>query len=112
MGTKLIRLEDGALVEVEVQEDEVQEISDRTAQRVNATFDKIKPILLNACRPIVEVWEELNQDMQVDAAEVELGFSFEGEGNIYITKMKASSNLNVKLILKPKTSQHGDQNHE
>ncbi|WP_346294246.1 CU044_2847 family protein [Sphaerothrix gracilis] len=107
MNGKLIKLEDGTLVEVEVQEDEIQEISDRTAERVNATFDKVKPILLNACRPIADVWQELNKDMYVETAEVEIGFSFEGEGNIYITKAKASSNLKVKLVLKPSSQDKG-----
>lgn len=104
MASKLIKLEDGTLVEVEVNEDEVQEISDRTADRVNATFDKIKPVLIKACRPIADVWQELNKDMCITTAEVEIGFGFEGEGNVYITKARASSNLKVKLILQPNSS--------
>jgi len=102
MGSKLIKLEDGTLIEVEVQQEEVQEISDRAANRVSTTFDKVKPVLLKACRPITEVLKELNQEMEVTEAEIEIGFSFESEGNIYITKAKASSNLKVKLVLKPK----------
>jgi hypothetical protein len=38
----------------------------------------------------------------IETAEVTINFSFEGEGNIYVTKAKAGSNLSVKLILKPK----------
>jgi hypothetical protein len=102
MATKLIELEDGTLVEVEVPDNEAKHISAGSAKTVDATFDKIKPLLIRTCRPIVEAWEELNQDMILEQAEVEIGFSFEGEGNIYITKMKASSNVTVKLILKPK----------
>jgi len=102
MATKLIELEDGTLVEVEVPENQAKQIAGSFSDQVNVTFDKIKPILVRTCRPIVEAWEELNQDMTLEQAEVEIGFSFEGEGNIYITKMKASSNVTVKLILKPK----------
>lgn len=47
-------------------------------------------------------WDELNQDMHIERAEIELGLSFEGEGNIYVTKATASANLVVKLQLKPK----------
>ena len=104
MGGKLIKLEDGTLIEVDVQEDEIQEISDSAAQRVSSTFDKIKPILTNACKPIADVWKELNKELYINTAEVEIGFSFEGEGNIYITKAKAASNLTVKLILSPNPS--------
>lgn len=101
MATKLIKLEDGTLVEVEVPEEQAKQIAGSAADRVNTTFDKIKPILVKTCRPIAAAWKELNQEMQIEQAEVEMGFSFEGEGNIYVTKAKASSNLKVKLVLKP-----------
>lgn len=102
MATKLIKLEDGTLVEVEVPEEEAKQIAGSTADRVNTTFDKIKPILVKTCRPITAAWKELNQEIQIEQAEIEIGFSFEGEGNIYVTKAKASSNLKVKLVLKPR----------
>lgn len=102
MASKLIELEDGTLVEVEVPEEQAKQIASSTADCVNTTFDKIKPILLKTCRPIAAAWKELNQEMHIEEAEIEIGFSFEGEGNIYITKAKAGSNLKVKLVLKPK----------
>ncbi|MBN3949055.1 MAG: hypothetical protein HWQ38_22345 [Nostoc sp. NMS7] len=104
MPTKLIRLNDGTLVEVEVPDDEARQISGGLADKVDATFDKIKPILVKTCKPIASAWKELNQEMTIDKAEVQIGFSFEGEGNLYITKSKANANLTVKLILKPNNS--------
>jgi Trypsin-co-occurring domain 1 len=101
MATKLIKLEDGTLIEVEVEEAEARQIAGSVADRVNSTFDKIQPILVKTCRPIMAAWKELNKEMEIEQAEVEIGFSFEGEGNIYITKAKASSNVKVKLVLKP-----------
>ena len=101
MTTKLIQLEDGTLVEVEVPGDQPQQISGGLADKVDATFDKIKPILVKACRPIAAAWKEINKDMIIDQAEVQIGLSFEAEGNLYITKSKAGSNLTVKLVLKP-----------
>lgn len=106
MQSKLIELEDGTLVEVEVAGNEVQEISGGIADKVSATFDKIKPILINTCNPIISAWKELNKEMNVESAEVELGLSFEGEGNLYITKSKAAANVKVKLILKPLESEN------
>jgi len=102
MATKLIELEDGILVEVEAQENEAQQISSRAAEAVSSSFSKIKPLLKKAVQPIAELWNELDQDVAIEAAEVTINFSFEGEGNIYVTKAKAGSNLSVKLILKPK----------
>src|SRR5215210_6834188 len=104
MATKLIRLEDGTLVEVEAQPNAVEQISSRTADRVEESLDKIVPILVKVCQPITAAWQQLNQDMLLEQAEVELGLSFEGEGNIYITKAKAGANLTVKLVLKPPMS--------
>jgi hypothetical protein len=102
MATKLIQLEDGILVEVEVPPEQAQPISGGAADRVSATFDQIRPILVKACRPIATAWKEINQDMNIEQAEIQLGFNFEGEGNLYITKSKAAANLTVKLVLKPK----------
>jgi hypothetical protein len=102
MATKLIQLEDGTLVEVEVPPEQAQQISGGFADRVNETFDKVRPILVNTCRPIAAAWKEISKEMEIEQAEVQLGLSFEGEGNLYITKSKAGANLTVKLVLKPK----------
>lgn len=102
MATKLIELEDGTLVEVEVPDDQAKQISSRSADPVSSTFDKIRPILVNVARPIAQAWQEISQEIQIEGAEVQISFSFEGEGNIYITKAKAGSNLTVKLTLKPR----------
>lgn len=102
MATKLIRLEDGTLIEVDIPPDQAQQIAGGFAEKVNATFDKIRPILINTCRPIMAAWQEISQEMSIEQAEIELGLSFEGEGNLYVTKSKAGANLTVKLTLKPK----------
>lgn len=104
MSTKLIQLEDGTLVEVEIPPDQPRQISGGFVKRVNNTFDVIKPLLIRVCHPIADAWEEINQDMNIEEAEVELGLSFGAEGNLYITKTKANANLTVKLKLKPKSS--------
>ncbi len=102
MATQLVEFQDGLLVEVDVQGDQVREVSGRFAQKVGATFEEVRPLIVKACRPIVSACQELNRDVEIDQAEVELGLSFEGEGNIYITKAKSTANLTVKLVLKPK----------
>ena len=100
MATKLIELEDGALVEVEISPEQVQRTAGGPAEKVNSTFDKIKPLLLKVCHPISEAWKELNKEIYIEQVEVGVGLSFEGEGNLFITKSKAGANLTVKMILK------------
>lgn len=103
MTTKLIKLEDNLLVEVELSEDpnRPKQIAKAT-QKVNTTIDEIKPILLKAARPIVAVWAELNQELHIEQAEIELGLGFEAEGDLFVARGTANANLTVKLILKPK----------
>lgn len=106
MATKLIELEDGILIEVAVSSEDVQTISKRLADKVDKTFEKIRPILMKVCRPIAEIWREGDRETEmkgadVERAEVELGLSFENEGNLYITKSKVNANLTIKLILRP-----------
>jgi hypothetical protein len=102
MAAKLIRLEDGSLVEVEVSGDEVQQIAGSLADKVDATIDKIKPILLKTCQPIVAAVKDLREDVDLEQVEVEVGLSFDAEGNIYITKAKFGANVLVRMTLKNK----------
>lgn len=102
MATKLIRLEDGTLVEVEVSGEEVQQIAGSLANTVESTLGKIKPVLLKACKPIAESIKELRTEVDLDEVEIELGLGFESEGNLYITKATASANLIIRMTLKNK----------
>ncbi len=100
MASRLIKLEDGTLVEVEVPGDEVQQISGNMAETVEATLGKIKPVLLKACKPIADAVKELRTEVDLDQVEIELGLGFEVEGNLYITKATANANLVVRMTLR------------
>lgn len=102
MATELIKLEDGTLIEVEARAGKTEPIAEGFATKVSETFDIVRPVLVKTCRPIIAAWKELSQEMNIDQAEVELGLSFEAEGNLYITKSKLNANLTVKLVLTPK----------
>lgn len=104
MATNLIRLADGTLVEVEARENEPRQISSDQARKMDrTTLKQVEPILINACAPLVAAWAELNRDLSVEQAEVELNLGFEGEAGIpYLVKGSASANLTIKLTLKPK----------
>lgn len=103
MTTKLIKLNDGTLVEVESKPDESQMISSSIAEKVDSSIEKIQPLLIKACTPVVAAWKELSSLANIEQAEIELGLTFEGEGNIYIAKGKVGANLTVKLTLKSTT---------
>jgi hypothetical protein len=99
MGSELIRLADGVLVEVEVPEDELRQCSGNAAHRVAQSFEQLGAVLHRICDPLKAVWAEMNKDLHPDKAEVEFGLSFEGEGSLFVTKAKAGSNLTITLTL-------------
>jgi len=101
MPTKLIEL-DGVLIEVEVPPNQARPLSGGQAMKVSGSFEKIQPLLTKTCRPIIAAWQEINHDLNVEQADIELGLGFEGEGNVYITKTRAEANLTVRLSIKPK----------
>ena len=49
-------------------------------------------------------WQELNKEMTIAETQIELGLSFEGEGNVYVTKATAGANLTITMTLKPPES--------
>jgi len=101
MPSRLIRLgNDGPLVEVEVTGNEAQQISSGVAKKVNATIDKIRPVLLQTCQPIVAAVKDLRADVNLEQVEVEVGLNFDIEGNIYITKANFGANILVRMTLK------------
>lgn len=101
MATKLIQLQDGLLVEAEVPEDQAEPISGRAVDKVNATLDQIEPLLVRACKPITAAWQHLAEEAYIDYAQIALGVSFTGEGNVYVAKATAGANLTVTLVIKP-----------
>lgn len=99
MGSKLIKLDDGTLVEVETTGDEVQKISGGMEDTVTTSFAKIKPVLIKTCTPIIEAVKGLQKEIAVEQVEVEMGLSFAVEGNIYITKSTLGANIIVRMTL-------------
>ena len=105
MASRLVKLEDGLLVEIAVPEDHVDQISGRMAEKVRASMANIEHVLSALGKPLKSTWEALNQDVAIESAEVELGLNFEAEGNLYITKGSVGANLTIKLTMAPKSTE-------
>jgi NTP-dependent ternary system trypsin peptidase co-occuring protein len=102
MATKLIRLQDGILVEVEANAGEAQQVAGGFAEKVDATFGEIKDILLKTCQPVINSLKEVRNEVELEQVEVELGLSFEAGGDIYVAKATLGANLLVRMTLKNK----------
>ena len=98
MSTKLIRLADDILIEVEADPSAPQKaFGGQIIQKVeDVTLDAIKHVL----ERVVDATRVLQRDKKADEAEIEFGLSFEAEGNVYVTKLNGTANLTVKLIFK------------
>jgi hypothetical protein len=94
----IITLKDGIRVEAEVS-DNVRVAS--PTDKVDRTLDVIKPVLKKAVEPVVAVWKELNQEMKISEAQIELGFGFEASGDVFVASAKGNANFKVTLTLKP-----------
>lgn len=101
MGTKLIELADGTLVEVEVSSGQPEQISGGVFEKVESTLKKVEPILISIGEPIAAAWKKLSEEVHAEGIEVEVNLGFEAEGNIYITRSGVNANLTVKMTFKP-----------
>jgi hypothetical protein len=97
MSTKLIRLDDQTLVEVDGPPHEAFQVSSSAAEKVAATLGTIQPFLLQVCAPLRAAWRELSRDTDVAGAAVELSFGFEAEGQLFLAKTKGSGNVKVTI---------------
>jgi len=104
MAKKLIELENGLVMEVDVPQREVENISSsgNVVEKVKASMATVEKMLVQSVEPIVNAYKTLNQEVVLEKAEVEIGIGFSAEGNIFVAKGNANANLKVKLVLKPK----------
>ena len=101
MASELIKLNDGTLVEIENSDNDIEQISGGVANSVSESIDIIAPLLKRAIAPLKNTFNELNKDMNIEKAEVEIGIGFEAGGDVFIVKGKGKANLSIKLTLLP-----------
>lgn len=98
MATRIITLEDGTKVEAEVMPG--YQIADGDTE-IEKRLDEVKPLLIRATHPVIAAWREINKEMVVEEAEIELGLGIEASGNFFLAQAKGSANIKIKLKLKP-----------
>jgi hypothetical protein len=93
----IIVLEDGIEVEVELDENQVLEISSN--QSVASSISKIEEILKKIIRPFSNTYKELNKDVALNSAKITIGIKLSVEGNFILAKSAASAHLQVEINL-------------
>ncbi len=97
--TKIIQLQDDVQVEIEINQDQAQEISD--GREVESSIDKIQDLLKKVMQPISNTFKELNKDVSIESTKVSVGIKIGIEGNFILAKSSASANIQVEMTLKP-----------
>jgi hypothetical protein len=94
---KIITLNDGIQVEVEINENEAFEISD--TDFVDSSIDKIQLLLHKVCTPISATFNELEKSINVESTKVTIGVKVGVEGNFFIAKSTGEANIQVELTI-------------
>lgn len=101
MGTRLIELKDGLRVEVEAGDEGMEQVASGMEERLEGALEDAQALLMKAVSPVVAVWKEMNREVNVSQAEVELALGFSAEGNLFLAKGSGSANIKFKLTVKP-----------
>lgn len=102
MATKLIELKDGTLVEIDLPGEQIEKISGGLADKVDATFNQVKPTLVNICRSFSHASLQDKKRYDYKRSSDRAWFNFEAEGNIYITKVSSGAKSHHKNDTKAK----------
>jgi Trypsin-co-occurring domain 1 len=109
-----INAEDGSEFYIEVlpadgQSGITRRSRDVSEKLTNAEFKQmIRQAVMPACRTFVDVWQDLNQPLTADSAEVEFNLGFTASGSAVIVQAAAQASFKVKVSWKfgqPKISE-------
>ncbi len=98
--TSLIKLKDGIEVEVELKENQVMEISNNI--NVDSSLEQLQELLSKIVKPISNTYKELNKDISIESAKINIGIKIGVEGNFILAKSSAGANISVELTMKAK----------
>ncbi|PML08711.1 hypothetical protein BCT86_07995 [Vibrio breoganii] len=97
---KVIELSDGLEVEVEINEDEVFEISNGST--VDSSINKVSELLTKAISPVSDAYRALQDNNTIESTKVTVGVKFGASGNVFVAKSSAEANITVEMVIRPK----------
>ncbi|CAH6865662.1 conserved hypothetical protein [Vibrio chagasii] len=97
---KILELSDGFNVEVEINEDEVFEISNGSV--TDSSIDKVTDLLTKAVSPVTDAYKALQDKNTIESTKVTVGVKFGASGNVFVAKSSAEANITVEMVIRPK----------
>jgi hypothetical protein len=95
---KIIELNDGLEVEVELSENQAREISFN--QKINSSIEDISGLLSKVIKPISNTFKELNKQVELSETKVTLGVKIGVEGGFILAKSTAEAHIQVEMVLR------------
>jgi hypothetical protein len=97
---KIIKLNDGIEVEVEVSSEEAQLISHNTI--TDSSINQIQSLISGVCTPIGQTLNSIAKDIDIESTKVTIGVKVGVEGNFILAKSSAGANIQVEMTLRMK----------
>lgn len=98
--TKVIELNDGLEVEIEVDDNNAYQISN--GAKIDSSIENIQSILLKIMKPISETYQNLSENINIESTKISVGIKIGAEGNFILAKSSIGANIKVQMTLKPK----------
>ncbi|MBW0278875.1 hypothetical protein OCF84_02950 [Shewanella xiamenensis] len=95
---KIVKLNDGLEVEIEINEKQAREIS--STKIVDSSIQEIQEILSRVIKPISNTYKELNKEVNISETKVTLGVKLGIEGNFFIAKSSTEAHLQIEITLR------------
>jgi hypothetical protein len=100
MPTRIMRLSEGTLVEIESREFDAELISGGIVERISPSLQNLGSLVSTTLEPLSKLIREASaRAPELKSIELEFGIALEAEGNLFITRSRANANLSLRLVL-------------
>jgi hypothetical protein len=100
--TSVVMFNDNVLIEISGGPGRAQPITANQIDNVNRNFSDVVKAISNFVEPLATTVQSSLAKLEIESAEIDLGFSFSAEGNIVVCKASAEGSIHIKLSVKPK----------
>lgn len=95
---KIIKLNDGLDVEIEIDETQARQIS--FENKINTSIEDIDIFLSKVITPISNTYKELNKSVNISETKVIIGIKFGIEGGFILAKSTAEAHIQVEMVMR------------
>ena len=95
---KIVKLNDGLEVEVELDDTQARQIS--LDKKIDTSIDDISGFLSKVIKPISNTYRELNKEINIAETKVTIGVKIGIEGGFILAKSTAEAHIQVEMVMR------------